>query len=228
MSLYYSTALMKRLRDKRLFLFDLDRTLVETDWNYLLSVVHRSIHRCGGTIFPDATQMEDFWFGNSMNRDDFIRKVLRLRPADFWREHQQLDTPANRLANTDIIFGVKQSLDQLEGSHKLTGVITAARPIIAQAELSLLEFDFDVVLALADHPELPTKPEPDGLRDIMIRLGCSCEEVVYTGDSWEDYLFAKAAGVDFIHYLPDRWSLTFQLPPLVSFYNWSNSPFLQM
>jgi phosphoglycolate phosphatase-like HAD superfamily hydrolase len=78
MAIYYNQTLMKKLQAYRLFLFDLDRTLVETEWDYLLQIVHLVIERCGGKFVPTREQIQHFWIGNTMSRDEFIKHVLRL------------------------------------------------------------------------------------------------------------------------------------------------------
>ncbi len=228
MPIYYNSTLIKRLQAYRLFVFDLDRTLVETEWDYLLQVVHLTIQRCGGKFVPTREQIQHFWIGNIMSRDEFIKRVLRLKPVNFWREHQALDTVANRIIHTKAIGGVEENLRWLVEVEKMTAVITAARPMITQAQLRLFEFQFDNVLSVSDHPALAGKPEPDGLHFMMLMMGCAPEETVYIGDSAEDYNFARAAGVDFIHYQNGGFSFLYQDPPLVVFNDWRNSPFLRM
>ena len=228
MSIYYNATLLKKLQAYRLFLFDLDRTLVETDWDYLLGVIQQTIQRCGGKFFPTREQVQDFWIGNSMPRDDFIKHVLKLKPANFWQEHRALDTVANRMAHTRAITGVEENMRWLVGLYKMAGVITAARPMIARAQLRLLDFQFDNVLSVSEHPSLPCKPDPAGLYYMMLMMGCAPEETVYIGDSVDDYNFAYSAGVDFIHYQHEGLSFYYREPPLLVFSDWRNSPFLQM
>ncbi len=230
MTIIYHDFLLNKLRERYLFLFDLDLTLVKTDWSYTLAVLRQVIKSCGGHVFPESEMLEDFWVGNGVSRNDFIKKILKLKPSNFWREYHQLDLPESRVARTVVIPGVERSLHWLKAKNKLAGVVTAAYPALAQAELALLDFNFDSVLSVSLHQELRPKPEPDGLLWSMERLGCSREETVYVGDSAEDYACALAAGVDFIHYQHEAslFSYDKQRQPLLIFDNWENSPFLRM
>ena len=229
MSIIYSEFVLTNLRERYLFLFDLDRTLVKTERSYTSVVLRQVIRHCGGRVFPESRVLEDFWIGNTMPRDEFIKRVLKIRPADFWCQYHQLDLPESRLARTMVIPGVERSLHWLKAQNKLLGIVTAAYPALAQAEADLIDCHFDSILSVSLHPELLCKPAPDGLLWSMKHLGCSPDETIYVGDSAEDYICAQAAGVDFIHFQHEDDEFSFAgAQPLLIFDHWENSPFLQM
>ncbi len=230
MSIIYSDFLLDMLRARRVFLFDLDSTLVKTEWSYILAILRQVIKNCGGRVFPEVDMLEAFWVGNGIPRDDFIKSALKIKPTDFWREYHHLDLPESRLTRTSVISGVENNLNLLNDNGKLLGIVTAAYPALAQAEAGLINVTFDSVLSVSMHPELRPKPAPDGLLWSMEQLGCSQDETIYVGDSAEDYAFAMAAGVDFIHYQHHGVMLFYgqQEQPLATFDNWHNSPFLVM
>lgn len=230
MSIIYHETLLSKLRERYLFLFDLDLTLVQTDWPYTLAILNQVIRQCGGHVFPESDLLENFWIGHGLSRNDFIKKVLRLKPSNFWQAYHQLDVPEARVARTIVLPGVEKNLHWLKAKNKLAGVVTAAYPALAQAELALLDFRFDSFVSVSGHAQLRPKPEPDGLLWSMNKLGCAREETIYIGDSYEDYACALAAGVDFIHYQRADFVLSFdqQAQPLLIFDNWEHSPFLRL
>jgi len=52
--------------------------------------------------------------------------------------------------------------------------------------------------AQGEQADVPRKPDPAGLRQILARLGATAEEGLYLGDSPEDAMTAHNAGVEFI------------------------------
>ncbi|MDQ5970527.1 MAG: hypothetical protein QG603_304 [Patescibacteria group bacterium] len=229
MSIIYSKFILATLRERSLFLFDLDRTLVKTEWSYTLAVLRQVIRNCGGRVFPESRVLEDFWIGDSMPRNEFIKRVLKIKPDDFWSQYHQLDLPESRVARTVVMPGVERSLRWLRFQNKMLGIVTAAYPALAQAEADLIDCHFDSILSVSLHPRILPKPAPDGLLWSMRQFGCSPDETIYVGDSAEDYACAQAAGVDFIHLQQDDRCFSFAgAQPLLTFEHWENSPFLQM
>lgn len=55
------------------------------------------------------------------------------------------------------------------------------------------EIDFEVVFG--QRPDVPLKPDPAVVEEILTLTGVACEEVLYVGDSGVDMLTAHAAGV---------------------------------
>lgn len=57
---------------------------------------------------------------------------------------------------------------------------------------------FDAVVARDDYPQNESKPDRKSIEHICEKMGVSCEETLYVGDSTVDYLTAKNSGSPFV------------------------------
>jgi phosphoglycolate phosphatase-like HAD superfamily hydrolase len=82
---------------------------------------------------------------------------------------------------------------------KITSIITGAPQWVAQMEIKKLnEVPFDFFVSLHEKG-FGEKPDPTGMKFVLEQLQLSEKETLYIGNSDEDALFAKHAGVDFIY-----------------------------
>jgi HAD superfamily hydrolase (TIGR01549 family) len=173
-------------------MFDLDGTLVYTNWSYRYNVVKQIINDLRGTI-KDIHDINRFWFKSG--RNDFIITNFNLEPELFWEKYVQYDLPEERIKYTkpfpDVDF-----IKKLKEQRYKTGIVTGSPRHIASAEIKLLgEDNFDeVVFAHHSNGILP-KPNPHGLEKCMELLGVSKEESIYVGNSDEDIFASRNAGV---------------------------------
>src|SRR5208283_5698369 len=74
------------------------------------------------------------------------------------------------------------------------GVLTTTprKPLESVVKRFALQGYFDIMLAMED---AKSKPNPDGLEQIIREFGISKDECLYVGDSPIDVLTGKAAGV---------------------------------
>jgi HAD superfamily hydrolase (TIGR01549 family) len=180
---------MKRARPPRAIVFDLDGTLIDS-----LSLVLRAIAHA---LEPFGRRPPDEIFaklGGPPERflltllDDARHVPVALeRMETFHRENGHLIRPFENVA---------QYLDGLRGRGVQLAVWTGRDRESGTwllRELALQPY-FDTVVFGDD---LPThKPDPEGLREIMRRLGVRPDETLFVGDADVDVLGGAACGVD--------------------------------
>lgn len=176
--------------------FDLDGTLVHTVRDYRHTVIPKVVSQLGGTV-GNPTAVDKFWF--EPGRDETIKAEFGIAPADFWPLFRRIDTPEARAANTRAYEDSETTLIKIKESGKLISIITGAPHWVAKMELEKLNgapFDFFIPLADSRYAE---KPHPESLHFVMAELKTSPSETVYIGNSNDDAIYAKKAGVDSIY-----------------------------
>ena len=88
-------------------------------------------------------------------------------------------------------------LDELHQMVILTGILSN-KFHGATCALSDEYFDELIDAAQGEQTDVPRKPDPTGLLQILARLGVAPNEGLYLGDSPEDAITAQNAGVDFV------------------------------
>jgi phosphoglycolate phosphatase len=211
---------------KDLIVYDLDMTLVCTEFDFLHECILATAKALGATA-PSKKKIWDFWYGE-VNREEFIRSVLGIDdPMVFWNLFRTFDTPDARAARTIPFQHVVPTLHALREKGKQQAVITASVMPNAQAEISLLRFLFELVVSVSETPHFKSKPDPKSLIYVMEELDVSPDRTVVVGDSSEDERLANNANVDFVHYRKRDPFLTFDRQILASFDCWSEFSTLQ-
>ncbi len=182
----------------RLAVFDLDGTLVDSLDDLAASVNHalaavglppRSRDEIHGYVGEGARLL----LARAVApRDDLADAALAA-----WRPHYE----AHCLDRTRAYPGIGALL---EGARRALAVQTnkpgdLARTILAGLGL-LARFT-----AVLGGDEVPRKPDPAGLREIMARVGAAPSETVMIGDGRTDLAAARAAGVA---HVAVTWGLT--------------------
>lgn len=171
-------------------LFDLDGTLLDT-YDLILASFRYATSAVLGTTIPDdvlmrkvgqplAVQMEDF------TEDSVVqRELLRV-----YREH-------NALVHDDLVGvfpGTIPLLESLRSTGIPMGIVTSKRHATAMQGLSRFELEgfFEFLIGSDDWPE--HKPHPGPVMQGCDRLGLSCDQCLYVGDSPFDIQAGNAAG----------------------------------
>lgn len=102
------------------------------------------------------------------------------------------------VAETTLYAGVKEMLADLHGQGIKLAIVTTKynRRIRSILKANHIEHLIDEVIG-GDDVKNP-KPDPEGMKLLLERLGMRPEEILYIGDSLVDARTAEAAGVDFI------------------------------
>jgi len=177
--------------------FDLDGTLAHTAPEYRYKIVPATISQLGGSI-KDKYHIDRFWFEH--DRDNIIQECFNLDPEVFWAVFKKLDTAESRNPHARAYNDAEPAIRKLKEFGKTISIITGSPPWIAEMEISKLNgAPYNTQLSLGCSDEIKMKPEPHGLIYIMKKMSVMANETLYIGNSKEDAMFAKNAGVDFIH-----------------------------
>ena len=181
---------------KRLVIFDLDGTLLDTVAD-LANATNQALEQCGFPTHPVEAYYQ--FVGNGINKlfaralpaeSDNEENVLRIRSlfVPFYNEH-----------NADCscpYAGVVDLLCRLQSS----GVqIAVASNKYHEATLKLVTHffpDIDFAAIYGQRESVPIKPAPDVVYDILRDTGIAKEDTLYVGDSGVDMQTARNAGVE--------------------------------
>jgi HAD superfamily hydrolase (TIGR01549 family) len=176
--------------------FDLDGTLVSTLPEYRYRIVPYVVTTLGGTV-DDSNLVDKFWFGS--NRNELILKDFNLEPDKFWKLFRKIDSAEERAASTEAFSDVTEALKKLKGMDKVISIVTGAPKHIAELEIKkLYDCPFDYHYSI-EYEKFGEKPNPESLNFVLEELNLLARDTVYIGNSIEDAMYAKNAGVDFIH-----------------------------
>ncbi len=180
----------------RMFLFDLDGTLIDSR-DDIGRAVNATLTRLDRSLLPMPVVLRLVGDGVEL----LMRRALH--EVDGQEPDQDLTNTAVRLLmeeyrnhlveSTSLYAGVRETLDTLRHVH--TGVITnkpedLARRVLAEFGLA---GHFHVVLGGDSLPR--RKPDPAQLLEALARCSVSPTETVMVGDSPTDVVAGKAAGV---------------------------------
>ncbi len=177
----------------KLFLFDLDGTLIDTAPT-LVHAANRVLIDEGKTPLPlevlrpfvsrGAPGMLGRGLGITTEHERF--KALR---ADFLRYYAEDIT-----TGTVLFDGISELLAGLRQAGIATGIVTNKPEALTRQLLKALEIEsiFDVVLGF-DSPHCTMKPSPDSLLEALRIMEVSATEAIYAGDDERDVLAAHTA-----------------------------------
>lgn len=178
-------------RFKRLFIFDIDGTLVDA-----YSAIHLTLNRVLGMLgYPEAGYKKVKMTVGTGNRSfiyEFFRKEDASRAIELFRKYH----PGYLAEHVRLKDGAIKVLKELKARGKLLAVATnrpaySARIILDNTGILGI---FDRYLTGEEVGRL--KPDPAILYRLMSELGVSDKETVFIGDMDVDLKTAKSAGVD--------------------------------
>ncbi len=181
----------------RLLIFDLDGTLVDSqlDLAHSINAMLRHYHRAelpveiiSGFIGDGAPMLVRRALGDPDN-GDFFREALDYF-IRYYREH--------KLDNTYVYAGIKEALSTIEvaSNRRVKMAVLTNKPVIPSKGivegLGLRDYFFEVY----GGNSFPTKkPDPEGAQKLMEEAGVTASEAIMIGDSDNDTLTAKNAGM---------------------------------
>ncbi|MEE4311110.1 MAG: HAD-IA family hydrolase [candidate division KSB1 bacterium] len=181
-------------------LFDMDGVLVDVSASYRVAIQRTVVHFSGKEICFDT--ISGYKNRGGLNNDwDLTGAVLkelglyvaRQEIIDRFQSYY-LGENDNGLINDEEWLPEKQLLARLEKDYAL-GIVTG-RPR-AEAEYVLKRNHaasyFSVLIAMEDTPVERGKPHPDGILLALDHL--NVRSAVYLGDTIDDIMAAKAAGI---------------------------------
>jgi HAD superfamily hydrolase (TIGR01509 family) len=166
------------------------------DWDGTLADTAEPSYRCYVRMFAD--------FGIAFDRDAYRRTYS----PDWYHTFASVGLPRERWHDADerwlayfadevplLLDGVHETLEALAARGVMSAIVTSgSRPrIVRELAHHGVEHHFREVVCGADTER--RKPHPDPLQLGLTRMGLAPQDAVYVGDSPEDILMAKAAGV---------------------------------
>ncbi len=182
--------------NKRVVIFDLDGTLLNTIGD-LAASCNTVLTRHGLPTHSYATYQT--FVGNGVMRlveraipeerrsEEFVAAVRK----DFVEYYQ-----ANIEKHTQIYSGITELLNELESRNV---EIAVASNKFQEGTYKLVRHffpDIKFLTILGQRPNIPLKPDPYILNDIISQTNYALDEVLYVGDSGIDMETAKAANVE--------------------------------
>lgn len=176
---------------KKLVLFDLDGTLLDT----LGDLTGAVNHILGELDYPQRSAMEvRSYLGNGAR--ELVRLALPCAVEDSlldeYLERYKKYYNAHSKIETKPYTGVLELLRELKGNGVRTAVVSN-KPDLATRELCCEYFGELVDFALGDRDDVQRKPSADPILLAMNTLGC--EVAVHVGDSEVDVQTAKNANI---------------------------------
>lgn len=185
-------------RMKKLYIFDLDGTLVNSLYD-LADSVNIVLERHGYPI--RETEEYKYFVGNGA-----LKLIERALPEDA-RSEKNIRTIHDEFSKvyaehfackTKEYDGVKELLCELKKRGCMLAVASNKPDIFSKQVVKVIFGDgiFDNVHGKRDG--VPTKPSPDIMLDIMAELGVKPEDCIHSGDSNVDVATAHNAGIECI------------------------------
>jgi len=176
------------------WLFDLDGTLIDTEWDYTRDVFDRVGDRLGRP-FSDR-EAEIIWHGLGGPRDPQLR-AWGVDPEAFWAVFHDEEHPLARAESTYLHPDAADFLSELDAP---AGVVTHCQPFLTGPVLEHLDIAdwFETVVCCGE--QVGWKPDPAPVVHAMAEMGVTNgQRGVLAGDGESDIGAAWNAGLDGIH-----------------------------
>ncbi|ESS11340.1 MAG: haloacid dehalogenase family protein [uncultured archaeon A07HR60] len=174
------------------WVFDLDGTLVDAEWEYTRTVFDEMGSRLGRS-FTDR-EARTLWYGLGGQRNDTLRS-WGIDPTRFWKEFHDIEDPQVR-AEASVLHEDARRL--LRAVTAPCGIVTHCQQFLCDPVLEQLDLQdrFSTVVCCTD--ELGWKPDPTPVAHAIEQMNVSGSGVL-VGDSPGDIGAAWNAGLDAIH-----------------------------
>ena len=184
----------------RLLIFDMDGVLVDVRDSYRTAIKLTAEFFTGEEVSYE--EIQKFKDRGGLNNDwDLTLEIIRSRGVDIGREEviskfQELflGEDFNGLINRERWVLKKEILEKLFENYRLA--IFTSRPreeaLYTLKKSGTLHY-FDEIIALEDVRR--SKPHPEGINKILEKLKVKPENAVYVGDTVDDMIAARRAGV---------------------------------
>ena len=186
---------MKRFDTKRLIIFDMDGTLVNSSLTIVNAINYVRAH------LGLAPLSAEFILSKVNDHTINPAEVFYEAPA-FTKEHERLFSAyysAHHDKELVLYEGIKGLLERLKKAGKRLAVATNAyrrSTLESLRHLGIINY-FDAV-ACYDDADYKGKPDPTMLLMILRQLNIEPKEAVFVGDGERDALAAKRAKIDYI------------------------------
>ncbi len=191
-----SSAFLKGIKMKKLYIFDLDGTLLDT----IKSIAYYGNYalKINGILEIDIEEYKYFAGNGAKN---LIKRMLKYNGIEqeevFERVFKDYIDAYNKNTTylTTIFDGLKVTLDRIKNSGAKLAVLSN-KPHFATVSVTESLFGkgyFDLILGQREN--IPIKPDPYGVFEIIKYFNVTKEECVYVGDTGTDMETGKSAGL---------------------------------
>lgn len=189
-------------------LFDMDGVLVDVRFSYRKAIQETVQFFTGKRALP--TEIQELKQQGGYNNDwDLTAAILHRRgkhvpKAEIIKKFQELylgtEGESGFIQNEKWLLP-KKLLEQFHEKHSL-GIVTGRPKEETMLVLRKFQVDtlFDVIVAMEDYPPEKAKPDPYPIKLALEKIGKKL--AVYIGDSVDDIVAAKLAGVRAIGFIP--------------------------
>ena len=166
------------------------------DWDGTLADTAEATYRAYLRTFAE--------FGIPYDRAEYERTYS----PDWYQTFRSVGLPQQRWADADAKWlacfaeesvalhsGTREFLHALEGRRIIRAIVTSGGRDRISRELAAHGIDAHFAHVVCGDEVTRRKPDPEAMHLCLERLGVSAGEAVYVGDSPEDVLMARAAGV---------------------------------
>lgn len=164
-------------------IFDLDGTLVTTETDYRRKLIKDILLKFGYSASDNDADL--IWF--SHDRISLLNK-WNIPFMNVWNEFDKYTT---EIAEHTVPYDDVGILSDVGKSALLTG---SRRPLALQ-KLKRIDHEFDAIVITDPNGDAPSKPDPMGVRLCLEKMGTNLANTIYVGNSDEDILTAKNAGM---------------------------------
>lgn len=181
---------------KQLVIFDLDGTLLDTVAD-LANATNQALERCGYPTHPIQAYYK--FVGNGINKLFARALPAECRTEENVQRIRSLFIPYYNEHNADCSCPYSGIIDLLHELQEGGVQLAVASNKYHEATLKLVRHFFPHVTFAAiygQREEVPVKPAPDIVFDILRDTGVPKEDTLYVGDSGVDMQTALNAGVE--------------------------------
>ena len=178
----------------KLFIFDLDGTLIDSDAMLKVSLLEMYAKYRPDFDVPEGHTVQ---FSGPPIAQTLAKEFPKEDTEKLAKEFLEI-SKKNYVLYTSLFPGVEEILSTLLSLGKYVGVVTNKSRTATDYTFELLGLTDLVQKSVCGNEVEVGKPDPSGIFKLMKEFGISDKkEVIYIGDSEYDYLTAKNAGIDF-------------------------------
>ncbi len=191
-------------------LFDWDGTLVDSA---------EKSYRCYTRVFAAYGIDYDAALFERTYAPDWYRTYEAIGlPREVWAEADARWLECYDAEPSRLLPGAREALERLAGRGLVQGLVSSGDPSRVKRELAAHGVDHFFAAVVCGGETAERKPHPEPLRVALGRLGLDPAQAAYVGDSPEDVLMARSAGVRAIGIpggFPNREALAAAAPDLL-------------